>query len=263
MPVAHHDAPVGRLVLAMPRLATGSQRRRQLLVSFCQQAGAAFDHARLEASLRASAGRLEEVNDQLVTSRQRLLAAKDIGRRQVASTIQRDVVRPLESVVNSLQVVSKVAVADPVAAGREVDVALASTSQAIEQLRRITSTVFSRVLVHHGLVAALRAEPWRPGQPLEVLGPPLRWSPAVESCLFACCLDLARAGTGPARLEVSEDRHDQAALLSFTSAALPPQPQWLAMTRERIEVLGGHVEQPSQDRVVLRVPLSYTDLAPA
>ena len=84
VPVRDGDADVGRLVLDLPPRAAPSLPGRRVLREFCERAGPAFRTAGLEESLRAGAARLALANAQLGASRQRLLAAEDAGRRQVA-----------------------------------------------------------------------------------------------------------------------------------------------------------------------------------
>jgi GAF domain-containing protein len=254
IPVVHGATTLGRLELSMPELAAGSGRRRQLLQAFGQRVAAGFDHARLELSLRESAEQLKEMNHQLVQSRQRLLAAKDIGQRQVATKMRRDVIDPLQSVSPRLEQVAELALTDPTAAAREVGLALQSTTVAIQQLRAITSTVYSRVLVERGLVAALRAESWPAGVSLELRGSAERWSPLVESALFACCIDFIRTARGRVVVQLVE-QSAQTIELTLNRPQMSDDDEWLATTTERIEVMGGHVVRLRPDTVRLRLPV--------
>jgi hypothetical protein len=246
---------VGRLELDVPDYPGGSARRHGLLASFAERVSDGFVHARLEISLREHALELEQLNRALESSRQRLLAARDIGRRLVAHRIRDEVVDRLSPVAERMREVETLAEGDPAAAADQVDAALRCTTAAIEQLRRITSTVYSRRLAEDGLGEALRAEGRHPGVELTVVGTP-RWSAPVESCLFACCSDLLRAVQGAATVELGQD-HDRAVVV-LSGAELPVGTDWLDSTRERIEVLNGTVEQ-DDGKVVLRLPLIETE----
>ena len=256
-PIRHGDQAVGRLELSVPDFAAGTGRRRELLTSFAGQVAERFSHARLEQALRGQALDLDRLNRSLDLSRQQLLAARDIGRRQVADRIQREVVTGLVPVLDQLTTVGVLADHDPVAATGQVDAALLATTTAIDRLRQITSTVYSRVLTEEGLAAALRAEARTPGVDLIVSGAP-RWPAAIESSLFACCGDLLRHASGTVRIALATE--DDQAEVRFTSAGLSGSSRlsadtgWIDSTRERIEVLGGTV-YPIEDQLVLRLPL--------
>jgi hypothetical protein len=252
VPVLHQGVPVGQLELVLPELAVGGARRRELLASLAERVAGGFVHARLELSLRRQAQELTRLNTALEDSRRRLLAAQDLGRRRVADRIRDEVVSRLLPVRAGLAEVARTARVDAAAAGPMVDEAISSTTQAIDRLRLITSTVFSRRLADDGLAAALRAAAPGLGVELTVLGS-ARWSHAVESWLFACCLELLPAARGPVRLELVAPEGEEVAELVVT-AVFPPGPRWLSSTRERLEVLGGGVDTAT-DRLTLRLPL--------
>jgi hypothetical protein len=256
---------VGRLELDLPEVAVGAGRRAELLAAFAARVAGGFDHARLEASLRTSATRLEGMNRELARSRTQLLAAKDLGRRRVAVRIKSEVVDRLRSVLARLQRVEDEARTDPTAATGEVDAALAAVTVAIEQLRQITSTVYSRRLTEEGLARALAAEVW-PDLTLHVLGAPRRWPAAVELTLYACCVDLMQVLHGPVTVELAETADSGTAELNLRCAAMPDPEDWLSSTRERMDILGGEVERRSRDQLVVRLPLlgpdPLTDLSP-
>jgi hypothetical protein len=140
---------------------------------------------------------------------------------------------------------------DPVAAADRVDAALRCTTSAIEQLRRVTSTVYSRRLAEEGLAEALRSEGPHPGLDLTILGT-TRWSAPVESSLFACCSDLLRAVHGAATIELREN--PGVAVLVLSGTELPGGTDWLNSARQQLEVLNGGVTQV-EGQVFLRLPL--------
>jgi hypothetical protein len=264
-PVVHGSRLVGRLELELPEVAVGAGRRSELLAAFAARVAGGFDHARLEASLRTSAARLEGMNRELARSRMQLLAAKDLGRRRVAVRIKSEVVDRLRSVLARLQRVEDEARADPTTATGEVDAALAAVTVAIEQLRQITSTVYSRRLTEEGLARALAAEVW-PDLTLQVLGAARRWPAAVELSLYACCVDLMQVLHGPVTVELAETSGSGTAAVHLRCAAMPDAEDWLSSTRERMDILGGEVERRSRDQLVVRMPLlgpdPLTDLSP-
>ncbi len=250
VPVRHAGQDVGRLEVAVPDFAGSPGRRRRLIAALAERVAEPFAHLRLEAELRSRAAELERINASVVASRARLFAARDVGRRQVADRISGEVVAPLRPLDAHLSTVERVAASDPAAAAAETDLALTATGAAIDQLRQITSTVYSRLLADRGLAAALAAE----GQGRIRIQPadPPRWPTAVESVLFASCLDVLRVVAGPVTVRLSSIDSQAEARLVLP----PPGPTetGLAGVVERIEVLGGEVVDQGPV-IALRLPL--------
>jgi len=90
----------------------------------------------------------------------------------------------------------------------------------------------------------------------------VRWSPAVESALFACCTDLLAALEGHVTVTM-EAPEEQVAQLTLRFDRLPSDPDWLRQTVERIEVLGGTVEAGPVEAGTAAVRLRLPALDPA
>ncbi len=211
-----------------------------------------FAHPRLEAGSASRPGTSTGSTPRWPRSRSRLIEARDVSRRQVAGRIRAEVVDQLLPLGEALAQVAAAAPEDPAAAATTVDRAQAVVGAAIEQLRQITSTVYSRSLSDQGLAAALRGE-GRDGLRLTVLGEP-RWSTAVESVLFAACTDLFRPLSGEVGIRLAEVGQQAEVELTLPSA---PDPHRLVGVRERIEVLGGDVREGARG-VTIRLPLIET-----
>ncbi len=247
----HAGRPIGRLELELPGYAAGTTDRRGLLRALAERTAEGFAQTRLEADLRDRAEDLERVNRALERSRQGLLAARDIGRRQVAGRIENEVLTALRPLAGRVDAVAE---SDP-RSRQIVEQAITEVAEVIDRLRRITSGVFSERLTEDGLAAALQSVT----DPPRVLGGPRRWSPLVESCLYACCLDLLPGLSGPTTVELAEPAPEVARLVLHNDD-LPTEPSWLGSTRERIEALGGQVGlDPGRVRLdlpVIGVPTS-------
>ena len=262
-PVHHQGVEVGRLEVELPDLAEGTQKRRELLTVFADRVAEGFVQARFEQSLRRQAEELQQLNRALEDSRRRLWAARDVGRRQVAAQIDAEVVDRLRPVAHSLHELAGQPEADAPAEpearrhttdwAAEVDAAVVQTTSAIDQLRRITSTVFSRRLAEHGLAAALSSSVLQPETQLSVSGS-AQWPSLIQSCLYACCTDLLRQVPGTVRIDLQTV--DETAEVTVTTSAAPP-PGWLESVREQIEVLAGTVEERSGPggHAVIHLPL--------
>jgi len=249
--VVHDGAPVGRLVLDLPRTGVPSPSRRRLLREVCEHAGPAFRTTGLEAALRASATRLSQVNADLADSRQRLLAADDSGRRQVATAIRVGVVSGLREVPQRLSQVTDLAVRDTSSALRLVEGCVTATADALDQLRDITRAVSPPLLAQRGLPAALLGRHSPSAAPVDVrLGTPDlgRWPADVESCAYFSCLDLLRGARSPVTVVLDRDDDALVVALRFADDADQPTGPQLESAADRVEALGGRLVH--QDREV-------------
>jgi hypothetical protein len=241
VPVRHDGAGVGRLVLDLPPQAAPSPSRRRVLREFCEQAGPAFRTTGLEESLRAGASRLAGVNAQLAASRQRLLAAEDSGRRQVATAIRVGVVSGLREVPDRLAAVAVVSGRDPAAAVRVIDGCVATTTEALEQLRDITGVISPPMLAQRGLYAALVARRSPRGTAVDVRSVPAplpRWPADVEACAYSCCAELLRGARRDVRVVLVSDPGGLVVSLTFEPGGGPTAPQ-VEGAADRVEALDG------------------------
>jgi hypothetical protein len=255
VPVRHDGADVGRLLLDLPPQAAPSASRRRVLREFCEQAAPAFRTTALEESLRAGAIRLAGVDAQLAASRQRLLAAEDSGRRQVASAIRVGVVSGLREVPDRLATVVAASGRDPAAAVRLVDGCVAATTDALEQLRDITRTISPPMLAQRGLHAALVARRVPPGATVDVRSAPApgtRWPEEVEACAYFCCAELLRGAGGAVRVLLGADPEALVVSLAFARGAGPAGPQ-LEAAADRAGALDGSLVRSGRE-VRLTIP---------
>jgi hypothetical protein len=263
VPVRHDDADVGRLLLDLRQQAAPSVNRRGVLREFCERAGPAFATTGLEESLRAGVTRLARVNADLAASRQRLLAADDSGRRQVAAAIRVGVVSGLRDVPDRLSAVATTVAtatssgAGPAAALPLVDTCIAATTDALDQLREITRAISPPLLAQRGLHAALRARGSARGGTVHVDGDSAtagRWPADVETCAWFCCTELLRGARGDVRVALGPDPAGLVVNLTFAPDGGPGGPQ-LEGAADRVEALGGTLARQG-DTVRLVFPVS-------
>jgi signal transduction histidine kinase len=257
VPVRHDGAPVGRLVLDLPPQAAPSPSRRRVLREFCEQAGPAFRTTGLEESLRAGAIRLARLNAQLAASTQRLLAAEDSGRRQVASAIRVGVVSGLRDVPDRLTAAAALSGRDPAAAGSLVDGCVASTTEALEQLRDITRVISPPMLAQRGLHAALVARRSAHGAGVDVRSvpaPALRWPADVEACAYFCCAELLRGARGGVHVVLTSEPAGLVVSMIFEQGDGPAAPQLEGAT-DQVEALEGALARRGREiRLTFPVP---------
>jgi signal transduction histidine kinase len=247
--VRHDDTDVGRLVLDLPPQAAPSASRRRVLREFCDQAGPAFRTIGLEESLRRGAARLAAVNDELAASRQRLIAAEDAGRRQVASAIRVGVISGLRPVPDALAAVPGLVASDPVAALRRVDGCAATTAEALEQLRDITRAINPPLLAQRGLHAALVQRHSPHGAAVDVRSvpvPAVRWPEAVETSAYVCCAELLRGARGDVRVVLASDVAGLVVTLTFERDDAPAAPPTEAAA-DRVGALGGTLDRDGSE----------------
>ena len=236
---------VGRLVLEQRQQVRLSASRRRVLREFCERAGPAFATIGLEESLRAGATRLARVNADLAASRQRLLAADDSGRRQVAAAIRVGVVSGLREVPDRLSAVAAATRYDPPAAVGLVDACIATTTDALEELREISRAISPPLLAQRGLPAALRARGGR--VQVDDRGATHRWPEDVEAAAWFCCTELVRGARGDVRVGLgSEDAEGLVVTLAFEPDDGPGGPQ-LEGAADRVEALGGTLERQGRE----------------
>jgi hypothetical protein len=69
-------------------------------------------------------------------------------------------------------------------------------------------------------------------------------------------MDLIHRGGGGARFEVLDEGQHAVVAITWDDAEGLVDPEWLAMTRERVEALDGAVVGDGAHRVVLEVPVN-------
>jgi hypothetical protein len=249
--VRSDGADVGRLVLEQRQHVPASASRRRVLREFCERAGPAFATTGLEESLRAGATRLARVNADLAASRQRLLAADDSGRRQVAAAIRVGVVSGLREVPDRLSAAAAATRSDPPAAVALVDACIATTTGALEELREITRAISPPLLAQRGLPAALHARGGRVH--VDDRGARRRWPEDVEAAAWFCCTELLRGARGDVRVVLGPDTEGLVVTLTFEPDDGPGGAQ-LDGAADRVEALGGTLQRQGRG-VLLTVPV--------
>jgi hypothetical protein len=238
-------------VLELRQQAAPSASRNRVLREFCERAGPAFATTGLEESLRAGAARLARVNADLAASRQRLLAADDSGRRQVAAAIRVGVVSGLREVPDRLSAVAARTRSDPRAAVRLVDACIATTTEALDQLREITRAISPPMLAQRGLGAALRARGGRVHVDTDTdtdidRAAAHRWPDDVEAVAWFCCMELLRGARGDVLIVLGSDAGGLVVTLAFEPDDEPGGAQ-LEGAADRVEALGGTLARQGRD----------------
>jgi signal transduction histidine kinase len=165
-----------------------------------------------------------------------LVEAADAERRAIERALHDGVQQDLIALSVRLQLARRVADDDPVAAVRLLDDMSRDVEDALARVRRLADSVYPSLLSPLGLVEALRAA----GHDVEANGLG-RLSPAVEAAAYFFCRDAAGSAAASVALRVD------AGTLVVRLELAEPDPDRLAVVRQRIEALGGEMDVAPAD----------------
>jgi signal transduction histidine kinase len=141
----------------------------------------------------------------------------------------------------NLQLVRRLADADPAAAKTLLDELGRAVQQALDETTRLAERIYPPLLEAGGLAAALRAAAVRVGVRATLqIAADARYPPEVAGALYWCCLEaLDRAGAG-ARTTVRV-REEQGAVDFEVTADGRRSDEGFEGLRDRVEALGGRL----------------------
>ena len=191
--VHHLGEPIGEIAVTKSPGDTLLPGEESLLQHLAAQAGLALHNVRLTEELEARLEQLAIQADQLKTSRQRLVTARDAQRRG----LERDIREGPRAMLN--EIASGVDRARDLAAGGDPETAAAALDRLGEQanatlegLRDLARGIFPPLLADKGIVAALDAHIRKIGVRATIEAAPgladLRFDDRAEACVYFCCL---------------------------------------------------------------------------
>lgn len=167
------------------------------LSELARQVAVALNNVRLDSALQESLEQLRSTNDELRTSRSRIVAAGDAERRKLERDLHDGAQQRLVAVAIKLRLAHD-AVADGEADAADlIDEARADLQAAIAELRSLAHGIFPPLLMSGGLMDALPAATvGRATLPTEVdVETTERFAIDVEAAVYFCCLEaLQNAG---------------------------------------------------------------------
>ena len=227
----------------------------RLLADLAAQAGLVLHNVRLTAELQARLADLSAQAAELRASRQRILTAQETERRRLGNEIRAGAQRELEGTSSQLDEVERLLEDDVAAAAARLDTLTDETQRTLDGLRELARGIFPPLLADKGIVPALQAHTRKTAIPATIeVAPGLadtRFEPGVEAAIYFCCVEALRGVVGPATIHLTASDGG----LGFAidgAAALDGRMQGL---RDRVEALGGSLEEPTPGRVRGRVPL--------
>ncbi len=197
----------------------------------------------------AAAGHAVSLTQDLLRSRERLVAATEEERRRLRRDLHDGLGPGLAGVVLGLQRARRYVDADPANARKQLDELTVQTQQAIAEVRRLVYNLRPPALDELGLVGAL-TEQARALGPITVLGPdlPMQLPAAVEVAAYRIALE---AMTNTARHAAATEATVRVSLdgalnleISDNGTGLPVAYRagvGIRSMRERAAELGGHV----------------------
>jgi signal transduction histidine kinase len=190
--VRHLGEPIGEIAVTMAPGDALLPAEEGLLRDLAAQAGLALHNVRLTDELEARLEELAIQADQLKTSRQRLVTARDAQRRGLERDISEGPRRQLTAIADGVAAARDLAVHDPEEAVGELERLGARANDILEGLRDLARGIFPPLLADKGIVPALDAHVRKVGLRATVEATPgftdLRFDDQTEACVYFCCL---------------------------------------------------------------------------
>ena len=233
--VRREDRPIAAL-LHDPAL----HEDEQLVESACAAAGLAMENERLQAELRA---RLDELS----ASRTRIVDAAQAERRRIERDLHDGSQQRLVSVAMTLGLVNSKLASDPVDAQTFLREARTGLSEALEDLRELSSGIYPGILTERGLAPALDDLAARCRLPVELaVSLPDRLPDRVETAAYffvSEALTNAAKHSPTSNVQVRVQQADGQVTIQVrddgAGGANPTRGSGLRGLRDRVEALGG------------------------
>jgi signal transduction histidine kinase len=229
------------------------EAEEQVLIDIARQLGLALHNARLDSALQASLVELRRRNDELVTSRARIVAAADESRRRIERNLHDGAQQHLVALAVKIGLIRQLFDRDRGAASDMIDDLREDVHVTLVKVRELAHGIYPPLLRDRGLAAALQTAANRSTLPTTVDVPGTdRYHRDVEAAVYFCCLEAMQnadkhAGAG-ARVRVAVHATDD--VLAFEvcddGAGFDPagavEGNGFVNMRDRIGAFGGTLE---------------------
>jgi signal transduction histidine kinase len=190
--IRHQGEPIGEIAVSMAPGDALLPAEEGLLRDLASQAGLALHNVRLTDELEARLEELAIQADQLKTSRQRLVTARDAQRRGLERDIREGPRHMLTEIAAGVERARDLASSAPEEAAEELDRLGEQANHTLEGLRDLARGIFPPLLADKGIVAALDAHIRKVGVRATFEVAPgftdLRFDDRTEACVYFCCL---------------------------------------------------------------------------
>jgi signal transduction histidine kinase len=257
--VRHQGEPIGEIAVTK---APGDEllpAEDALLQDLATQAGLAMHNVRLTDELEVRLEELAIQADQLRTSRQRLVTARDAQRRGLERDIRegpRHTLGEIAAGVDRARELASAGRADDASA--ELDRLGEHASATLEGLRDLARGIFPPLLADKGILAALDAHIRKIGVRASIDASPgfgeLRFDDRAEACVYFCCLQalqnvVRHAGTSEAVVRLATAGDTVSFEVTDAGTGFDPAAtgagMGLQIMRDRVDALEGSLEVSS------------------
>jgi signal transduction histidine kinase len=230
-----------------------------LLGDLATQAGVVLHNVRLTLELEAGLAQISSQAEQLRTSRDRIVRARDEERRRLEETIRRSTEQQLIQIRSELAATVMELTVEPDTAVRSLQRMTKATTAVLEELRELARGIYPPVLESQGLAAALKSHVSRLGAVVEVESDAVdRYPSEIEAAIYFCCVEALRGVAGPAAVGL----RGRGAGVDFSITGCGPLDGRLLRIEDRVEALGGTV-QFDGNRLVGSIPIDQFFFAAA
>ena len=157
-PASHSGELLGLLVIE--RAADGdhfTDEDDRVLTELARQVGLALHNVQLDSALQESLENLKRANEDLRTSRARIVATGDAERRKIERNLHDGAQQHLVALAVNLRLTKDILADDPEAAAEMLDALGDAVKDTIQELRDLAHGIYPPLLMDAGLTEALRA----------------------------------------------------------------------------------------------------------
>ena len=190
-PASHSGELLGLLVIE--RAADGdhfTDEDDRVLTELARQVGLALHNVKLDSALQESLENLKRANEDLRTSRARIVATGDAERRKIERNLHDGAQQHLVALAVNLRLTKDILADDPEAAAEMLDALGEAVKDTIQELRDLAHGIYPPLLMDAGLSEALRAAANRSPLGVSVAADGIgRYTTEVEAAVYFCCLE--------------------------------------------------------------------------
>ncbi len=228
----------------------------RVLTELARQVGLALHNVQLDSALQESLENLERANDDLRTSRARIVATGDAERRKIERNLHDGAQQHLVALAVNLRLTKDMLSDDPEGAAEMLEALGDAVKETIQELRDLAHGIYPPLLMDSGLPEALRAAANRSPLSVAVAADGIgRYPSELEAAVYFCCLEaLQNAAKHAPEAAVEIDLREVDGELRFTVIDDGPGFDVAAATAghgfvnmsDRLGAIGGNVEWRSE-----------------
>ena len=162
----------------------------RVLTELARQVGLALHNVELDSALQESLANLKQANDDLRTSRARIVATGDAERRKIERNLHDGAQQHLVAMAVNLRLAKDMLSDDPAAAAELLDALGDAVKDTIQEVRDLAHGIYPPLLMDSGITEALRAAANRSPLSVSVHAERIgRYPSEVEAAVYFCCLE--------------------------------------------------------------------------